>query len=401
MASELDTILTTGDSRDRISQVQGLIDRAVQSSHVDSLKTLISRILSDDVPPQISRPVVLHFANQIRPLSPEHYEDVANHSLIVMKQCPINLDEANFVLRDQLCNYYIQTGQFSDAAQILAGVNVESTTRVFTEEEKVDIYIKCAEAYLEDEAAVEAEVFMNKASPYMNSITAWTLQLRYKATLARVLDANRKFAEAALKYYELSTLKHESLVTEELLELYVKSIVCTILSKSGVQRNRMLQILSNDPRFLDLEVSAKFNAHHIMVNKMTAEHIITADECKRFEEFLSDHHKVLGVGGESLLERGVREHNVLSISKLYCNIYFSELGRLLNVDENRAEKIVATMISEGRLRGRIDQVEGGVLFEDGSKEGVGLADINSQIQSICQDVNAFVDLAKEVFPDIQ
>ncbi|RYH17056.1 hypothetical protein EON65_29155 [archaeon] len=56
----------------------------------------------------------------------------------------------------------------------------------------MDIYIKCAEAYLEDEAAVEAEVFMNKASPSMNNISTWTLQLRYKATLARVLDANRK-----------------------------------------------------------------------------------------------------------------------------------------------------------------------------------------------------------------
>ncbi|RYH17055.1 hypothetical protein EON65_29150 [archaeon] len=111
------------------------------------------------------------------------------------------------------------------------------------------------------------------------------------------------------------------------------------MSKSGVQRNRMLQILSADPRFLDLEVSTRFSAHYIMVNKMTAEHIITAEECKKFEEFLSEHHRVIGGGGESLLERGVREHNVLSISNLYCNVYFSELGRLLSVDEKRAEKV--------------------------------------------------------------
>ncbi|RYH17054.1 hypothetical protein EON65_29145 [archaeon] len=59
------------------------------------------------------------------------------------------------------------------------------------------------------------------------------------------------------------------------------------------------------------------------------------------------------------------------------------------------------MISEGRLRGRIDQVEGGVLFEDGVEVGIGVGEINSQIQSICQDVNAFVELARDVFPDIQ
>ena len=33
-----------------------------------------------------------------------------------------------------------------------------------------------------------------------------TLLLRYKSTYARILDANRKFLQAAMKYYDLSTL---------------------------------------------------------------------------------------------------------------------------------------------------------------------------------------------------
>lgn len=45
---------------------------------------------------------------------------------------------------------------------------------------------------------------MNKASPLINLVDDWLLQLRYRLTYARVLDANRKFIDAAIRYYELS-----------------------------------------------------------------------------------------------------------------------------------------------------------------------------------------------------
>ena len=196
--------------------------------------------------------MILHYAQSISNLPAEFFEDIANYALLSIKNCPINLDEANYILRDHLFTYYVQCGQFSDAAQILAGVNVDSTTKVFTDEEKADIYIKCAEAYLEDDQAIDAEVFMNKASPFMQNITTWILNLRYKATLARVLDANRKFLEAAIRYYELSVLSHESLVADELVALYVKSIVCSVLGRPSVQRTRLLSLLSQDARFPDL-----------------------------------------------------------------------------------------------------------------------------------------------------
>jgi hypothetical protein len=39
--------------------------------------------------------------------------------------------------------------QFSDAAQILAGANLEGSQRPFADTEKAGVYIKCAETYLE------------------------------------------------------------------------------------------------------------------------------------------------------------------------------------------------------------------------------------------------------------
>lgn len=97
--------------------------------------------------------------------------------------------------------------------------------------DKADIYVKIAETYLADDEAVDAEAFVNRASsvmeagcvdrvfpiaapPYivlnpttdhtMQAVTDYWVQLRYRVTYAKVLDANRKFLEAALRYYELS-----------------------------------------------------------------------------------------------------------------------------------------------------------------------------------------------------
>lgn len=51
---------------------------------------------------------------------------------------------------------------------------------------------------------VDAETFVNRASSLMEDVKDVVLQLRYRTTYARVLDANRKFLEAALRYYDLS-----------------------------------------------------------------------------------------------------------------------------------------------------------------------------------------------------
>ena len=61
-----------------------------------------------------------------------------------------------------------------------------------------------SEAFLQDDETVDAEVFLNKASSCIQTVTEISLLLRYRATSARVLDANRKFVEAAMRYYDLS-----------------------------------------------------------------------------------------------------------------------------------------------------------------------------------------------------
>lgn len=59
--------------------------------------------------------------------------------------------------------------------------------------------------------------------------------------------------------------------------------------------------------------------------------------------------------GFTFLEKAVIEHNMLAIGKIYENILLPELASTLMIDERRAEKVAATMITENRLMGYIDQ----------------------------------------------
>lgn len=142
---------------------------------------------------------------------------------------------------------------------------MESVTYPLTDEDKADILIKCAECFLVIDESVDAESFVNRASVLINNVPAATaVNLRFRTLFARVLDANRKFLDAALRYYELSTTNILQAICvlvirdfcvssfvylyqvarEDLFVLLSKAIVCAILGKGCVQRDRIIGLLS-------------------------------------------------------------------------------------------------------------------------------------------------------------
>lgn len=84
--------------------------------------------------------------------------------------------------------------------------------------------------------------------------------------------------------------------------------------------------------------------------------VLTREEVERFASTLKSHQLAKLPDGSTVLDRAVMQHNLLSASKLYNNIYIEELASLLGVSSEKAESIAADMITEGRLNGSIDQV---------------------------------------------
>jgi COP9 signalosome complex subunit 4 len=89
---------------------------------------------------------------------------------------------------------------------------------------------------------------VTKAGTVVESITNaeqhMALILRYKSTYARVLDANRKFLQAASRYHDLSQAQTDMIDADDLNNMLGRAATCAILAPSGPQRQRILGLVS-------------------------------------------------------------------------------------------------------------------------------------------------------------
>jgi len=217
----------------------------------------------------------------------------------------------------------------------------------------------------------------------MSSVKDTMLHLRFKSCFARILDFKRNFLQAANKYYELSQIVNES----ERLEALKLAVTCAILEKAGPSRSRVLAILYKDERSEKLDV-------HPVLEKMFLDRVIRKPEVTRFFSELKEHQMATLADKSRVHERAVIEHNLLSASKIYNNITFDELGSLLEIPPERAEKIAAQMIIEERLTGAIDQLQRVIFFQNSDIHRLW----DSRIEGACSTVNRILENIGNKYP---
>lgn len=302
-------------------------------------------------------------------------------------------------LRQMLFDYKVnEEGEYSAAARILAGMRMEDDpgSVYFTKpSDKCDVYVKIAECFLEEDEIAESDSAVTKAGGVVESIENpeqhMALILRYKSTYARVLDFNRKFLQAASRYHDLSQSSGDLIRAEDLLLMLGGAATCAILAPSGPQRQRVLGHIYKDERLSQLDSLPQFETHSTILSKMYKHQVLGKEELKKFESSLQPHQQAIMGDGLSIMERGVVEHNMISVSKIYQSIYVSELALVLGVTSDKAEKIAAAMIMEGSLSGSIDQVEGLVEFE---AEETANAAWDRSISSFCVELNRITDVIR-------
>ena len=121
---------------------------------------------------------------------------------------------------------------------------------------------------------------------------------------------------------------------------------------------------------------------------MYKQQILQPEELKKFEASLQPHQKAVMGDGLTIMERGVMEHNMIAVSKIYQSIYVSELALVLGVSPHKAEKVAARMIMDESLTGSIDQVEG--LLEFHSDDSAHMT-WDKSISSFCEELNQVTD----------
>jgi len=373
-------VSSTSDASGRMEKFSELVKTLVNQHDVQQLKDLVDCMLAEESTFALfARPVLQQVAEQMDKLKNPELKELGLHTLERLRGRVVSFEEEDFVIRELLSEVFQAEGDWNEAAKCLAAINLETGTRCRTPLQKAEKYVKIAELYLEDEDPVAADTFCARAAMVMHEVEDVPLNLRFKVCHARIMDSKRKFLEAASKYCDLSQQTLNGQVQEEDLLMLLKSAVtCAILAPAGPQRSRILALLCKDERIRSVE-------HHEILHKMFLERLIRGSEIQKFEQSLVPHQKALLADGQTVLERAVLQHNVLAASRVYKNIRLLDLGQLLEVPPDRAEKIAAKMIAERRLGGFIDQ-KGGTIHFQGSDEN--LEQWDRHIRNVCSQVNS-------------
>jgi len=365
-----------------------LVKGMVAKHDITQLKELVDCMLAEESTFALfARPVLQQVAEQMDQLKNSELKELGLHTLEKLRGRVVSFEEEDFVIRELLSEVFQADGNWSEAAKCLAAINLETGTRCRTPLQKAEKYVKIAELYLEDDDPVAADTFCTRAAMVMHEVNDIPLTLRFKVCHARIFDSKRKFLEAASKYCDLSQQTFGGQICEDdLLTLLKSAVTCAILAPAGPQRSRILALLCKDERIRNVE-------HFEILHKMFMERLIRGTEVHVFEESLLPHQKALMPDGTTVLERAVLQHNVLAASRVYKNMRLPDLGSLLEVTADRAEKISAKMIAEQRLDGYIDQRTAVIHFQ-GVDEN--LQQWDRHIRNVCGQVNNVLVKIKEL-----
>ncbi|GAB2224876.1 hypothetical protein Droror1_Dr00005654 [Drosera rotundifolia] len=393
MENALANVIAITDQRQKVEQYKLILSSILASNDIVQACKFIDHILSDDVPLVVSRQLLQSFAQDLENVESEVQKEIAHYTLSLIQPRVVSFEEQVLVIREKLSELYESEQEWSKAAQMLSGIDLDSGMRGIDDAYRLAKCVHIARLYLEDDDAVKAEAFINKASFLVSNSHHEALNLQYQVCYARILDLKRKFLEAALRYYNISQIEKRQIGDEEIDEAALEqalaaAITCTILAAAGPQRSRVLATLYKDERCSKLKI-------YPILQKVYLERILRKPEIDAFSEELKPHQKALLPDNFTVLDRAMIEHNLLSASKLYKNISFDELGTLLGIPPHKAEKMASRMILEDRMKGSIDQVEAMIHFEDDTEE---LQQWDQQIVGVCQALNDILDgMAKKGF----
>ncbi|KOS16653.1 COP9 signalosome complex subunit 4 [Escovopsis weberi] len=256
-------------------------------------------------------------------------------------------------------------GEFHLAAQAFAKIPLDSSHRKLTDEDRAAVWIRIARNHLETGDHVAAETYINKLKNIMHSVADGgdkALTLHFRLSEARIHDAKREFLPAAAKYHKISF--STDVADDDQLRTLAMAVRCAVLAPAGPQRSIALARLYKDDRCAQLPDFA-------ILEKMFLDRLLSPREVAQFAERLQPHQLATTADGSTVLDKAVVEHNLLGASRLYDNIRFRDLGALLGLDPDRAEETTARMIEQGRLAGRMDQLDGIVWFEGRDASGGG------------------------------
>jgi len=325
------------------------------------LTTVLDALFAASLGTIATRSLAQSFVDTLKTTKPNEAKiEAGEHALQIFQAQATSFEEPNAQIREIMADAYEAEEDSLEAAKILSGINLESSQRKVSNEDKVRLWIRITRNYLEVDDTTLAEQYLNKAKNLIYTVSDREMNLHFNLCQARIQDARRNFLAAATGYQDISFMP--VIAEEERLHTLSMAIKCAVLAPAGPARSRVLGRLYKDERAGTLP---EFS----ILEKMFLERLLSPAEVDKFAEGLQVHQLARTSDGSTVLKKAVVEHNLRGASKLYNNIGFEALGLLLGLDAEKAEETTAKMIEQGRLVGRIDQIEQVIWFEGGEASG--------------------------------
>jgi len=305
------------------------------------------------------------------------------------------------VLREMVATAHEHNDDFLAAAQTLAAIPLDSSQRRVANEEKVRVWVRIVRDFLEVDDSTAAESYLNKLKNVIYTVDDRELNLHFRLSQARINDAKREFLAASQAYHDISY--SPAIAEDERLHTLGMAVKCAILAPAGPSRSRALGRLHKDERAAGLP---EFG----ILEKMFLDRLLSPGEVEKFAGGLQPHQLAKTADGSTVLAKAVVEHNLLGVSRLYSNIGLDALGVLLGLSGDKAEETTARMIEQGRLVGRIDQIDRLIWFEGGEasgEKGSGRAEVvvgkemrqwDANVQGLAEEVENVTNALQSEFP---
>lgn len=376
--------------QEKINEYQKALDLVGASSSdpsfVENVGAFAESVLNNNLGIVPARPLIAALVGKLQGISDHSMQtDASQRALQALTPWAASFEEQDRQLRDVLAETYTKMEEYSRAAQALEGINLDSSQRKMTDEDKMRVLMRICRLWLEDDDTVKAEAYLNRMKSIIHNVRNEELSLNFQLSQARIMDSSRRFLDASQAYHSVSL--STKLVEEERNRCLAKAISCAVLAPAGPPRSRALGKLYKDER-------SPLMAEYGILEKMFLDRIISKEEVAKFASGLDEHQLAQSADGTTVLSKAIIEHNLVGTSKLYSNISLGELARLLDLDTDKAEEYAARMLEQGRLKGTIDQIIETIYFDRPENDAFissqvtspGLSEWNRRVQALVEDV---------------
>lgn len=390
------TPTTTMASQQNPEEAQALQDALQRAQSASDFNTITDQLFAQPHGIVGTRALLSTFVATLRSRNNHDlWVQVGTHTIETLNASPTassSFLEQAAQLRELIADGHEANEDYRDAARILAEIPLESSQRRVSDQDKCQIWIRIVRLYLEEDDATLAETYLNKLKNVIHAVTDPETQLHFRLSAARINDSKRQFLSASHAYHEISFLT--TVAEDDRLRTLGEAIKCAILAPAGPSRSRALGRLYKDERAVGLE-------QYGILEKMFLDRLIDPAEVDKFAQSLQAHQLATTADGSTVLARAMVEHNLLAASRLYVNIDFDSLGLVLGLDADKAEDTTAKMIEQGRLRGKIDQIDRCIWFAEDEDEIQGAEAIrqwDNHILGVAEEVENVVALMQQEIP---